>query len=413
MSIWLQRTADRELEPRVRSLLQEGYLGPDTPAVLVHEMDVMAVRLEELHHAFPPDTLHAIAVKANPLVGVLKALVQGGAGLEVASRGELELALRAGCPPERIVLDSPAKTERELVEALDAGVRINANSASELARLERLRQDHHLAPIGLRLNPVVAEAERKSATMVATPGSKFGLAEGAFRAALRTRPWVTGLHIHVGSQVATRQDLVLAARRAVKLARELPWLAWIDIGGGLPARYHPDDEGLTPQAYAASLRAEVPELFGYRLITEVGRALQANCGWAVSRVEYAEHDKAVLHLGADFALRECYQPKSWFHEFSVYDAHGQRKEGPTRPVDLYGPLCFSGDCLAAGRHLPPLEEGDYVVLHDTGGYTLSMWSRYCSREMPLVLGWTGRTWRILRDRESPADVFKFWSAPEP
>lgn len=413
MSSWLYRTADHEPEDRVRSLIEEGFLSPESPAVLVHEMDAMGQRLEELHKAFPPDTLHAIAIKANPLLEVLRALVGAGAGLEAASRGELELALRAGCPVDRIVLDSPAKTQAELSEALRVGVRINANSESELARLERLGGESHRAPIGLRFNPVVAEASRESPTMVATLRSKFGLPEAAFRAAVEGRSWVTGIHVHVGSQVATRQDLVLAARRTVELARGLPQIGWIDIGGGLPTRYHRDDPGLSPESYVAGLRDEVPELFGYPLVTEVGRALQANCGWAVSRVEYADEGKAIVHLGADFALRECYQPQSWHHDIGVYDGEGRKKTGPTRPIDLYGPLCFSGDRLAIGRQLPHLEEGDHVVIHDTGGYTLGMWSRYCSREIPQVVGWTGRGWKVLRARETPADLVGFWSAPQP
>lgn len=373
-------------------------------------MEAMRERFRALATAFPTETVHAVAVKANPLLAVLKALVAEGAGLEVASSGELALALAAGCPVERIVLDSPAKTVAELRRALELGVRINANSVAELDRIGRLLEGGaSRSEIGLRLNPVVAEASRESATMVATLRSKFGVPAAEVAAALRERPWVTGLHIHVGSQVATLPDLLLAAQRVAALAAEFPSVRWIDIGGGLPTRYATSDPGLLPEDYARALREAAPSLFDYPLLTEVGRALHSGCGWAVSRVEYADEGKAILHLGADFALREAYQPESWYHEISVFDAEGCLKSGELRPVDLYGPLCFSGDRLASERLLPTLEPGDLVVWHDVGGYTLSMWSRYCSRPMPQVVGWSGDGWSTLREPEAPEDLVRFWS----
>lgn len=406
MRLWQARTVDRGVEEKLVSLLRAGHL--DEGSAIVHELDTMEARLRELQAAFPSNTIHAVAIKAKPLLEVLKALVQAGAGLEAASAGELALALAAGCPAERLVLDSPAKTEAELRQALQLGVRINANSLAELERIERIGVAPS-APIGLRLNPVVAEADRESPTMVATLRSKFGLPADAVREALRERPWVSGLHIHVGSQVATLEDLSLAAGRVLELARSLPSIRWIDIGGGLPTRYHEDDPGLDPAAYAQALRRDAAALFDYPLVTEVGRALQAGCGWAASRVEYACAGKVIIHLGADFALRESYQPRSWFHDFTVHDSRGHRKEGPPEPVDVYGPLCFSGDRLATGRPLPHIEPGDILVMHDTGGYTLSMWSRYCSRQIPEVLGWTGQGWLTLRRRERPEDLVRFWS----
>lgn len=407
--LWLSRTADRDVGSQLRSLLAAGYL-PTASSLIVHDLAVMKARWNLLSSAFPAGTVHAVAVKANPLLAVLKVLVQGGAGLEVASSGELALALAAGCPVERIVLDSPAKTEAELRNALDLGVRINANSVAELERIERLlREGSSSSEIGLRLNPVVAGEARESATMVATLRSKFGVPAAEAVEALRERPWVHGLHVHIGSQVATLDDLLLGAQRVAEVATRFPSLKWVDIGGGLPTRYAASDTGLTPADYVEGLRQVAPSLFDYPLLTEVGRALHAGCGWAVSRVEYADAGKAVVHLGADFALREAYQPESWFHEISVFDAAGCLKAGDEVPVDLYGPLCFSGDCLARGRLLPPLEPGDLVVLHDVGGYTLSMWSRYCSRPMPRVVGWTGEGWTTLREPETPDDLVRFWS----
>lgn len=411
MSFWLQRTVDGEGQTRLKSLLESGKM-EGAPSAIVHDLDLMSLRWRELTEAFPSETLHAVAVKANPLLGVLRTLVNKGAGLEVASSGELALALAAGCPASRIVYDSPAKTMAELAEALELGIRINANSPAELERIDGLlRRNPSTSLVGLRLNPVVASRERESTTMVATARSKFGLQATAVSEALGRYPWLTGLHVHVGSQVATLDDLVLGARRTLDIAQQFPQITWLDIGGGLPARYRSQDPGLTPQAYIDALYSELPRLRSYSLITEVGRALHAGCGWAVTRVEYADERKAILHLGADFALRTAYQPESWYHESTVHDARGTLKRGEPRPVDLFGPLCFSGDKLAEQRLLPPIEPGDLVVIHDIGAYTLSMWSHYCSRPMPPVFGWTGSLWRTLREAETPQAVVKFWSDP--
>lgn len=406
---WNTRTADDPHTPAIlKHLLKRGYLtGDEHPAVIVHNLARFKERLAYLRDSFAPGALHTLAVKANPLPALLRIAVEGGFGLEAASLGELALAESVGCPAERTVFDSPAKTRAELARAAAAGYVVNANSGSELRRVRELKPANF--PLGLRVNPVVAEAARESSTMVATARSKFGVTMEQAERLLGEFPEVTGLHVHVGSQVATRDDLVEAARRVVRLAAGWPQIDWLDIGGGLPTRYHRDDPGLDPKEYYRALLEAAPELAGYRLLTEMGRAIQTNCGFAVSRVEYVNEDRAVLHFGADLALRECYQNGAWYHEFEVFDATGAKKEGARTPYDLYGPLCFSGDRLAEERSLPPLEEGDLVVMHDIGGYTLGMWSRYCSRAIPEIVGWNGAALGVLRARETADQIVRSWT----
>lgn len=373
--------------------------------MIVHDLARLRGRFEYLRHVFPEDALHTLAVKANPLPDVLRLAVESGLGLETASTGELALARAVGCPPQRVVFDSPAKTLAELRLAAENGLTINVNSASELERVQSVPGDF---PLGLRVNPVVADENRESATMVATARSKFGIPIEQADLLLQQYPGVSGLHVHVGSQVATADDLVEAARRVVELAGRHPQIRWLDIGGGLPTRYRADDPGLDPHHYYQALLRVAPEIGRYRLITEMGRALQANCGFAVSRVEYVTKDRAILHFGADLALRECYQPEAWYHEFQVFDREGRPKAGDEKAYDLFGPLCFSGDRLAKERMLPSLEEGDLVVMHDVGGYTTGMWSRYCSRLMPEVVGLDGDELQVLKKRETEEDLLRFW-----
>src|SRR5690606_30720571 len=105
------------------------------------------------------------------------------------------------------------------------------------------------------------------------------------------------------------------------------------------------------------------------------------------------------------------QPALWFHEIALLDARGVPKRGETSPATVAGPLCFSGDLIARDRPLPAAEPGDWLVIRDTGAYTLGMWSRHCSRGIPRVIGVDRGDLRVLRERETPGDVVAFWSGP--
>ncbi|WP_437732006.1 diaminopimelate decarboxylase [Sorangium sp. So ce1335] len=394
------------------------------PAVLFHDLGRMRARIGRISAAFPPGALHAVAIKANPLVEVLRAAVDCGAGLEAASLEEVKLAAAAGCPAGRIVYDSPAKTRDDIAEALRLGVRINADNLDELERIDGLvRGEEAGGRIGLRINPQVG-ASRIALTSVADRRSRFGVPleqADAVRAAFARYRWLAGLHVHVGSQGCALSQLVDGIRRVEALRQEIrralgPGAAGtMDIGGGLPVAYRSTDRPPLLEDYAAALRREVPTLFeeGSALITELGRWVQAGCGFAVSRVEYVKKDSAgrtaILHLGADFLLRRAYHPDDWHHDFVALDPGAAPKEGPLSPCTLGGPLCFGGDVLARDLPLPDLSPGDLVLIRDTGAYTLSMWSRHCSRGIPAVLGVDGGDVRVLRERERPEDVVAFWS----
>jgi diaminopimelate decarboxylase len=134
----------------------------------------------------------------------------------------------------------------------------------------------------------------------------------------------------------------------------------------------------------------------------------------MSRVEYVKPEQrlAVIHLGADFLLRPVYRPEDWQHEFYVLDQHGKPKKGVASPTTIVGPLCFAGDTVARDAHLPPIEPGDWIVIRDVGAYTLSMWSRHCSRRIPAVIGYEPpptESVRLLRAAETTADVVRLWS----
>ncbi|MGW1076913.1 diaminopimelate decarboxylase [Streptomyces sp. NPDC002537] len=388
----------------VQAAVAQRLIGPENPVVGL--LDVRGIRAAAgaLRAAFPPGALHTFAVKAAPLVPVLRLLADEGLGCEVASPGELALARAAGVPPGRTVLDSPAKTVPELREALALGVAVNADSREELARLDRLTAEAPTASsLGVRVNPQVG-AGAIGALSTAAENSKFGVAlrdagarewlVGAFAA----RPWLTRLHAHVGSQGCPPPLLAEGVRAAYELAEEINravgrrQVRTVDIGGGLPVNFASDAVTPTFEEYARLLAATVPGLFDgrYGLVTEFGRSLLAKSGAVLARVEYTKSAGgrriAVTHAGAQVATRTVFAPESWPLRVRAYDAQGRPKAGAPVPQTVAGPCCFAGDLVAVDRPLPPLEPGDHVALLDTGAYYFSNHFAYNSLPRPGVYG---------------------------
>jgi diaminopimelate decarboxylase len=427
MDVFSRRISLDEAAAMVQAA-QVGGLLEDAAAAIFHHLGLMRARMAALQAAFPSNTLHAIAVKANPVVEVLREVVRAGGGLEAASIEEAQLALAAGCPAERVVFDSPVKTHREIEQALRLGVHLNADNFDELERIAAARRSiASSSPLGLRINPLVGGGAIEQ-TSVADAKSKFGvpleLNRQAILAAFAKYPWLCGLHSHVGSQgcslelLAKAAGLIAALRKTIVAETGNP-VGFVDIGGGLSTVYRTGDKAPTPEEYRALLEVRAPDLFAsdVRLVTEFGRAIHANCGIAIARVEYVKPGRrgdrmVVIHLGADFLVRPVYRPHDWHHEFFVLNRHGVPKLGAAPPVTIAGPLCFAGDILARDALLPPIEQGDWIVIRDCGAYTLSMWSRHCSRGIPAVLGYDPQQrqpLRVLRRAETPSDVVRFWS----
>ncbi len=413
--------------------LHQDLLTDTQPLALFFDLDAYRERLKSLTAAFPAGTLHAVAVKANPLAATLREANARGLGAEVASLAELEHAIRLGFPPHRVVFDSPAKTAPEIARALQLGVHLNADNLHELARIAALVETGRFpAPsVGVRVNPQVG-AGAIEATSTATATSKFGVAladEGdALLEALRRWPWVRGLHVHTGSQGGSLDLMVRGVQAAVAFADAVdalpgrPPLAVLDVGGGVSVDYAADAPDDAFATWAAALQAAVPGLGRFQLVTEVGRALSAKAGWVASRVEATKRAGgrpiAVIHAGADLFVRTAYQPDRWPHRVTVHHPDGRPKDLPKslEPWDVAGPLCFSGDLVARARPLPPIAPGDLLVVHDAGAYTLAMWSRYNSRQAPAVWGHEDVApdapprLTLLKPAETVEDVLRFWGS---
>ncbi|MEU6194504.1 diaminopimelate decarboxylase [Streptomyces sp. NPDC047061] len=418
----------------VRAAVEQGLLGPDAPIVGLLDVQGIHTSAVALRRAFDavaaPGTaiLHAFAVKANPLVPVVRLLAEAGLGAEVASAGELALARAAGMPAERIVFDAPAKTAAELREALALGVAVNADNPQELRRLDALvNASGAVSPaLGIRVNPQIG-AGSIGATSTATATSKFGVGlrdEGAREwvvQAFAERPWLTRLHAHIGSQGIPLPLLVRGVAETYALAEEINAHAGrqqvdtLDIGGGLSVNFASEATEPTYAQYARLLAEAVPGLFDgrYGLVTEFGRSLLARHGTVVARVEYAKSSGgrriAVTHAGVQVAPRTVYVPGAWPLRIAAYDAKGRPKQGVPVVQDVAGPACFAGDLLAEGRALPPLEQGDLAAALDTGAYYFGSHYSYNSLARPGVYGFApdgggGVAFAVVREPQTVAEV---------
>ncbi|MET9321802.1 diaminopimelate decarboxylase [Streptomyces sp. NPDC003038] len=401
----------------VRAAVEQGLVGGADPAPpLACLLDVAGIKASAaaLTSAFaaalPVGTpvLHAFAVKAAPLVPVLRLLAGSGLGCEVASPGELALARAAGVPPGRTVLDSPAKTAAELSEALADGIAVNADNPQELERLDALIASVRTAPrgpVGIRINPQTG-AGAIDALSTATATSKFGIAlrdPGAREWLVRAfvdRPWLTRLHTHSGSQGVPLALIAAGVRELHALAEEINAAAGrrqvdtLDIGGGLPVNFTSDAQTPTYTQYVAALREAAPALFdgSYGLVTEFGRSLLAKHGLVLARVEYTKSSGArpiaLTHAGVQLATRTVYAPAAWPLRILPYDAKGAPKTGAAVAQDIAGPACFAGDLLATARELPRLSPGDLIGVPDTGAYFFTAHYGYNSLARPAVHGFT-------------------------
>jgi diaminopimelate decarboxylase len=425
--------------------LSQGMIREEDTSVLFYDLAFLESRIIQLTSCFPETTLHALAIKANPLAKIMKfaGRVVSNIGVEAASIGEVSMALKAGYQPDQVVFDSPVKTIADLEFALAQGVHLNIDNLSELDRVERITLTGSptltgsttltgsptlTGSVGIRINPQIGLGTIAESS-VAGEYSKFGVPVNYCRHQLEqaflSHRWLTGVHLHVGSQGCSMQmltdgigilyDFVMEINEKRKLAG-FPLISVFDIGGGLPISYQAGSAAPSMKEYVAKIAERAPLLFdpsSFRLITEFGRWTYTNAGFTVSRVEYVKRDPAIntamLHVGADLFVRECLNPTDWRHEYSVYDRHGHLKNGmDVHPYNLAGPLCFSGDIIAKKVSLPRIEDGDYLVIHDTGGYTFSMWSRYNSRQTPRIIGYRDDRFEVIKERESLEELQRFW-----
>jgi diaminopimelate decarboxylase len=379
----------------------------------VYSAAAIAARYRAVDDAFCsyPHAIH-YALKANSTLAIARLLRGLGASVDANSGGEIDVALRAGFIPPEIVFTGVGKTDAELAQAVDLGVKtINAESAGELERIDRIARERQTrARVALRVNPNI-DARSHPHISTGLPGNKFGIAIADVRElcrSFRTRHGldVVGLHVHVGSQIVDLEPLRRAAETVVALAAELRddgvTIDHLDVGGGLGISY---DGTPVPGAadYAAALLPVVRDS-GLAIILEPGRAIVGPAGTLVARViDVKPRPGGKLFVVLDAGMTELIRPMLYnaFHRIEPVKRVAARQEVV---CDVVGPLCESSDTLGRDRKLPEPQVGDLMAILDAGAYASVMASNYNRRTIPAeVMVENGRV-SVIRRRQTIDDL---------
>lgn len=359
------------------------------------------------------------AVKANGNLALLDVLARLGSGFDIVSVGELERVLRAGGAAAKTVFSGVGKRAEEMRRALEAGIRcFNVESGAELERLDAVAGEMGVrAPVSLRVNP---DVDARTHPYIATglKENKFGVdPETALalyrRAADLAHVEVRGVDCHIGSQLTDTGPFVAALERVLGLVHTLRDegidVAHLDLGGGLGVRYR-DESPPSPEQYAAAL---APVLAGedLELLIEPGRALVANAGVLLTRVEYLKHGAARDFAVVDAAMNDLLRPAlygAWHEILPVRPRPGE----PARVYDVVGAICETGDFLGKERPLA-VRAGDLLAVRGAGAYGFSMSSNYNARPRAAEVLVDGERVRLARRRESIEDLMRGESRLEP
>ena len=369
------------------------------------------------------ETLVCYSVKACGNLHILRRLVEAGAGFDIVSGGELFRARQAGAQASHIVYAGAGKTDAEIVEALEAGIAyFNIESEAELANLIGLARRHgHTTRAALRVNPDIDPGTHRHIT-TGTRETKFGVqierARDLFDRYRDNRAVdLCAIHVHLGSGGKTIDPYVQAVQKTLQLVKDLRArghrIEALDLGGGYGADY---ESQTVPTAadYAAGI---VPLLKGrdLKLILEPGKSIIANAGILVTRVLYTKtgsHKKFVI---VDAGMNDLIRPVLYeaFHfiwpvrvaEAFTPDARRQDLQLPgSEVVDVVGPICEGADFFAKDRALPPVERGDMLAIFTAGAYGFTMASNYNARLMPPEVLVHGKSFNVIRRRQSYEDL---------
>ena len=381
----------------------------------VYSADQIAQRLSLFQQAFAGrEHLVCYAVKANSALAILKLLADRGAGFDIVSGGELERVLAAAAEAVgRVVFSGVGKTAAEIDLALKVGIlEFNVESEAELALLAaRARMFKRKARFALRVNPDVF-ADTHPYISTGLREHKFGIDIRQARRiylSVAGKRWLEahGVSVHIGSQICSAEPFGAAIERVSKLVRQLRRegivLKAIDAGGGLGIDYYGGsfDAAAVVEEYAAAIERALDGFEG-RLLLEPGRFLVAQAGALVARVLQVKRNGKKTFVITDAAMNDLIRP-------ALYQAHHEivpvrPRAGRLRTVDVVGPVCETGDFFARDRKLAPVEPGDLVALLDVGAYAMAQSSNYNSRLRAAEVLVEGGKARLIRRRETIADL---------
>ncbi|MBY6239352.1 diaminopimelate decarboxylase [Vibrio harveyi] len=352
------------------------------------------------------------AVKANSNLGVLNALARLGSGFDIVSGGELERVIAAGGDAKKVVFSGVGKTPAEMKRALELGIKcFNVESEPELERLNKVAGELGVvAPISLRINPDV-DAKTHPYISTGLRDNKFGIAFDRAPAVYKFAQSlpnlnVQGIDCHIGSQLTEIEPFIDATDRLLALIDDLKAqginIRHLDVGGGLGVVYR-DELPPQPSDYAKALLGRLENHQDLELIFEPGRAIAANAGILLTRVEFLKHTEHKNFAIIDAAMNDLMRPalyQAWQDIIPI-----SPREGEAQTYDLVGPICETGDFLGKDRALV-LQEGDLLAVRSAGAYGFVMSSNYNTRTRAAEVMVDGNQSHLVRQREELTSLWQ-------
>ena len=375
--------------------------------------------LERHWHAFDKafgkhPHLICFAVKSNPNIAILQVMAQLGSGFDIVSQGELERVLAAGGDAAKIVFSGVAKSETEIARALEVGIRcFNVESIAELQRINLVAGKlSKIAPISLRVNPDV-DAHTHPYISTGLKENKFGISVDQAREVYRQASTlahikVIGMDCHIGSQLTELQPFLDATDRLIVLMEQLKQdgieIKHLDLGGGLGVPYT-NEAPPHPADYAKALLDKLKQYGDLEIILEPGRAITANAGILVTKVEYLKSNETRHFAIVDTGMNDMIRPALYQAYMNIIETD-RNLIRESKVYDVVGPICETSDFLGKQRTLA-IEQGDLIALRSAGAYGASMASNYNSRPRAAEVMVSGGEAHLIRRREAFAELWQF------
>jgi len=373
--------------------------------------------LERHWHAFDSALgkhphLICYAVKANSNIGILNVMAKLGSGFDIVSQGELERVLAAGGDASKVVFSGVAKSRAEIMRALEVGIRcFNVESIAELHHINQISGEMgKIAPISLRVNPDV-DAHTHPYISTGLKENKFGVSVDEARevyklAATLPHVKITGMDCHIGSQLTELQPFLDATDRLIRLIEQLKeddiTLKHLDLGGGLGVTYT-DETPPHPSDYATALLNKLKDYEDLEIILEPGRAIAANAGILVAKVQYLKSNENRNFAITDTGMNDMIRPALYEAYMNIIEI--DRTLGREKAIyDVVGPVCETSDFLGKQRELA-IAEGDYIAQRSAGAYGASMSSNYNSRPRTAEVLVDGNKAHLIRRRETLSELW--------
>ena len=357
--------------------------------------------------------LICFAVKSNSNIALLNVMAKLGSGFDIVSQGELERVLAAGGEASKVVFSGVAKSHTEIERALDVGIRcFNVESIPELHRINEVAgKMGKIAPISLRVNPDV-DAKTHPYISTGLKENKFGVSVQQAREVYRlakTLPNVkiTGMDCHIGSQLTELQPFLDATDRLIVLMEQLKEdgieLHHLDLGGGLGVPYN-GEEPPHPTEYTEALLAKLKNYPNLEIILEPGRAISANAGILVTKVEYLKSNEDRNFAIVDTGMNDMIRPALYEAYMQIIEVN-QSLDREKAVYDVVGPICETSDFLGKGRELA-IAEGDLIAMRSAGAYGATMSSTYNSRPQAVEILVDGAKAHLIKARADFADLWR-------